>query len=300
MAECIRLMRETFEALHNGTAQNQPRRRLILPTGSMLHAMAGALGKYFGTKVYSAHAKHGAYFFFHLFDAETAKPLALMQANYLGQIRTGAASGYATDLLADPQASTLGLIGSGFQARGQIEAILAVRPIREVRVWSRSEEKRTKFAEECSRDFNVAVKAVESAEAAVRDADIVATATWAKDPVLESAWVKDGAHVNAMGSNQATRRELPADLVNRASLIVVDSIEQAKLESGDLLLAWKPEDWQTPRLVELKDAAGIKRVPNTVTIFKSNGLGVEDVAAGGFVYERASALGIGSSVSESD
>ncbi len=295
MAECVRLMRETFDALRDGSAQNQSRRRLVLPTGSMLHAMAGSIGKYFGTKVYSAHAKYGAYFFFHLFDAETAKPLALMQANYLGQIRTGAASGYATDVLADPQASTVGLIGSGFQARAQIEAILAVRAIREVRVWSRSEEKRRKFAEECSAAFKISVKAADSAEEAVRNADIVATATWAKDPVIESAWVKDGAHVNAMGSNQATRREIPADLVNRATLIAVDSIEQAKIESGDLLLAWKPEDWQTSRLIELKDAAGSKHPPG-ITIFKSNGLGVEDVSAGGFVYERASSLGIGSAL----
>src|SRR5580698_374466 len=95
MRECIRLMREVFKDLRDGTALNQPRRRLFLPTGSTLHSMAGASGKYFGTKIYSANPKFGANFFFLLFDADTARPLAQIEANYLGQIRTGAASGYA-------------------------------------------------------------------------------------------------------------------------------------------------------------------------------------------------------------
>src|SRR5919198_706718 len=90
MDECVRLMKKTFEALANGTAINQPRSRMYLPTGSVLHSMAGAIGNYFGTKIYSAHARHGAHFYFHLFDAGTARPLALIEANYLGQIRTGA------------------------------------------------------------------------------------------------------------------------------------------------------------------------------------------------------------------
>jgi ornithine cyclodeaminase/alanine dehydrogenase-like protein (mu-crystallin family) len=139
MRDCVRLMRETFEALRAGSAQNQVRRRLYLPTGTVLHSMAGAYGKYLGTKFYAANPKHGVYFFFYLFDAETAKPLACFEANYLGQIRTGAASGYATDILAAPNASVLAIIGSGFQARTQIAAIQAVRELREIRVWSRCE-----------------------------------------------------------------------------------------------------------------------------------------------------------------
>src|SRR5260370_28155192 len=167
VTECIRLMRLTLEALAEGRAQNQPRRRLILESGSVLHSMAGAYGNYFGTKVYSANPRYGAHFYFVLYDAKTAQPLAMMEANHLGQIRTGAASGYATDLLADPQAETLGIIGSGFQARTQLDAIRSVRPIKTVRVWSRSEEKRRRFAEEFS------VTAVDSAEQALRGAQIV-------------------------------------------------------------------------------------------------------------------------------
>ena len=142
MGEAIRLMRETFEALAAGKAINQPRRRLMAPGGSVLHQMAGATDKYFGTKYYAVNLKHGFHFFFHLFDSATAQPLALMEANFLGQIRTGAASGYATDLLARPDASVLAVIGSGFQARSQVDAIRCVRHIREVRVFSRNAENR--------------------------------------------------------------------------------------------------------------------------------------------------------------
>src|ERR1700682_2325336 len=136
MTEAIRMMRLAFEALGAGRAQNQPRRRLILSTGSVLHSMAGAFGNYFGTKFYSTNPNFGAHFLFALYDARTATPLALMEANHLGQIRTGAASGYATDLMANPRAELLGVIGSGFQARTQVDAIRAVRSIKEVRVWS--------------------------------------------------------------------------------------------------------------------------------------------------------------------
>src|SRR5277367_4562005 len=177
MRECIGLMREVFRDLRTGAAQNQPRRRLILPTGSTLHSLAGAWGKYFGTKIYAANPKFGANFFFLLFDAETARPLAQFEANYLGQIRTGAASGYATDVLAAPDASTLAIIGSGFQALTQIEAVRAVRELKEIRVWSRSESKRRAFAEETG------ARDTATAEECVRGADIVVTATWAKDPV---------------------------------------------------------------------------------------------------------------------
>jgi alanine dehydrogenase len=275
ITEAIRLMRLAFEAQKIGRAVNQPRRRLILESGSVLHSMAGAVGNYFGTKFYSTNPRYGANFYFFLFDAKTASPLAMMEANSLGQIRTGAASGYATDLLANPQAKTLAIIGSGFQARTQLAAMHAVRPIEHVRVWSRSEEKRLKFAQEAS------VTATNSAEEAIRGADIVITATSAKDPVLESAWILDGTLVNAMGSNIANRRELPSDLMHRAGLVAVDSLEQAKLEAGDLILA---DSWSN--VVELQNVEQHYDADH-VTIFESIGVGIEDVAAGAFIYERA-------------
>jgi alanine dehydrogenase len=275
MQEAIGIMRGAFEALAQGQTINQPRRRLVLDTGSVLHSMAGSYGNYFGTKVYSTHPHYGAHFFFVLYDAQTAEPLAWMEGGNLGQIRTGAASGYATDLLANPQADTLAVIGSGFQARTQVEAIRAVRPIKTVRVWSRDEEKRRKFAEDSR------AQAVATAEEAVRGAHIVVTATPSQNPVLEDGWIAPGTMLNAMGSNVANRRELPGELVRRAALVAVDSLDQAKIEAGDLIL---PNSW-----ANVRELQNVQRHfdPSQITIFKSLGIGVEDVAAGAFVYQRA-------------
>ena len=290
MPEAIRLMQEAFERLAAGEAINQPRRRLILPTGSVLHYMAAGDGRYFGAKIYSTHARHGAHFLFVLYRAEDAQPLALLEANYLGQIRTGAVSGLATRCMARTDADTLGIIGSGFQARSQLAAMLAVRPFRQVKVWSRDPENRRAFAAEGSAAFAGRVTAADTAEEAVRDSAVVVTATNSKDPVLLSEWVAPGTHINAMGSNQARRRELPADLIRRANCIAVDSIEQARMESGDLLLALDDEGWKDPKLVELQGIVASKtareRRPADITVFKSNGLAVEDVICAGYVYEQ--------------
>jgi ornithine cyclodeaminase/alanine dehydrogenase-like protein (mu-crystallin family) len=297
MPVAIRLMRETFEALGRGEAQNQPRRRLTLPTGSVLHALAGSFREFFGTKIYSTHVKYGAHFFFLLFDAATARPLALMEANHLGQIRTGAASGYATDLLANRDAHVLCSIGTGFQARTQVEAVLCVRPVTEIRVWSRNPQNRRNFAEDLKARFGIPALACQSAEEAVRGADLIATATWSKDPVFEAGWVLPGAHINAAGSNNPQRRELPAELLDRAAVVAVDSLEQARIEAGDLLLAWGDGSWSHPGLAELSALArsSYPRSRDAVTIFKSVGLGVEDVAAAGFVYRQALEKSVGKS-----
>lgn len=280
MEECVRIMRQTFTALRNGKAFNQARRRITLDTGSTLHSLGGVYGDYFGTKFYSTNPKYGSHFFFFLFDRETARPLAQFEANFLGQIRTGAASGYATDLLAPPGASIMAVIGSGFQAKSQIDAIRCVRELKDIRVWSRSQEKREAFAAANQG------RAVPTAEDAVRGADIVVTATYAKDPVIDDSWIMPGAngvHINAMGSNREQRRELPSRLIHRADLLAVDSAEVAKLEAGDLILA--PVDWSDRRIIEL---AKVEHRPAgaPITIFKSCGLGVEDVAAAAYVYER--------------
>jgi alanine dehydrogenase len=269
-----------------GESLNQPRRRLVLPAGSVLNYMAGADGAYFGTKIYSTHPRYGAHFLFLLYAAADGRPLALIEANSLGQIRTGAASGYATRLLSRQDSSTVGVIGSGFQARTQIGAMCAVRPIRKVKVWSPSEERRRNCARECSAQLGVDVSAVDTSEEAIRGADIVITATNARKPVLEASWIAPGTHINAMGSNQANKRELPEDLILRADLIAVDSLEQARMESGDLLMALEPDQWSGRNIRELKEVAA-RPSADAITIFKSNGIAVEDVASAGYVYEKA-------------
>ncbi len=289
MCDCVQRIRDCFASFGRGEAQNVPRRRLFLPTGTVMHQLAGAWGGYLGTKVYTTNVKQGAmYFHVLLYDAESAEPLALIEANHLGQIRTGAASGVATELLAPTEVEKIALIGSGFQAWTQLEAVLTVRQAQRVSIFSRKSANRNSFAAKAEKAFGVEVRAAASAEECVRDAQIVITATYAKDPVLEDAWVEASAHVNASGSNQASRREIPTELVRRASLIALDSLEQAKSEAGDLLLAVPESEWGGLPLMELGKiaAASEYRRPEGITIFESLGLGVQDVAAAALVYEK--------------
>ena len=299
MADAIEQMRLAFHAIRAGEAQNQPRRRLILPTGSVLHQMAGSMGKYFCTKLYTSNVKHGGLhqMFVMLYDAETGKPLAQIEANQMSLVRTGAATGFVANLLANPDTEWVGLIGSGYQATAQLEAIRAVRADVSVHVWSRNPEHAKDFAEkyDCT--------AVNSAETAVRSAQVVITATSCKDPVLQADWLQKGTFIAAMGSNAPNRRELAAELVNSAGLIVVDDLEQAKVEAGDLLLANDTplEHWQN--LTEVKNILSEDRAhydPNRVTIFKSLGIAVEDVAAAAFVYEEALKHGKGRQIGSFD
>ncbi len=289
MTKAVELLESAFSSLAKGEAANQPRRRLFTSSGTVLHSMAGVCGPYLGTKVYSTNPKHGAWFLFWLLDAATGRPLALFEANALGQIRTGAASGAATKLLANPNASSVGLIGSGFQARAQLEATLAVRPITQVRIWSRNREKCENFA----KDFGTLVTVASSASEAVGDAQIVITATNAKDPVFEASDISVGTHINVMGSNHPARREIPSDLLARCSRIVADSIEACRIEAGDLLLGLSDPEWS-----RVEDLAGAppRNSPTEITLFKSVGLGLEDVAVAGYIYECALASGSAPSI----
>lgn len=200
-------------------------------------------------------------------------------------------------MMARPDARVAAIIGTGFQALTQVEAVDAVRRLAEVRVWSRSVEKREAFAAELRAKLApIAVSVAGQAKEALAGADIAITATSAKDPVFEAEWIESGTHINAVGSNQAKRREMPGEILRRASLVVVDSREVAELESGDLLLARAEGEWDGGNLIELKDLMGGgcgRTSAEEITIFKSNGLAAEDVAVAGWVYERAAELGEG-------
>jgi ornithine cyclodeaminase/alanine dehydrogenase-like protein (mu-crystallin family) len=286
--EAIRILRGAFADFAAGRAKHQPRRRLFMDTGAVLHSMTGAHGNYFGTKVYATHAKHGAWFTVLLFEAETARPLAQFEANWLGQIRTGAVSGLATDLLAQAKPLRVGCVGTGFQARGQIEAIAAVREVASVAVWSRSQGRREAFVEELGASLNLRAEVAESADAVAEAADVVVTATWSKDPVISDGAVASGTLVLAMGSNNPGRRELPGTLVQR-SFVVVEDAEACRIEAGDLIMPFDETDWA--RVLELKDlvarpeAAGARG--NRPAVFKSVGIGLEDVAVAGWIFENA-------------
>lgn len=298
MAKAIELVEGAFRQLADGTAVNQPRRRVILPTGSVLHYMAGGTPDYFGLKAYSVNAKTGAHFEVLLYRSDDGLPLATFEANHLGQIRTGAASGVATKFLAREDAAIGAVIGSGFQAATQLEAIATARRLKEIRVWSRTPEKRAEFARRSAGKLGLSIRATETARECVEGADVIVTATASKVPVLESAWIKPGAHINAAGSNWADRRELPADLVlDKASLVAVDSVEVGKIESGDILLALKERPTAAFPAVEMSEIIAGKRPGRTgadqITIFKSNGLAVEDIAVAGYIYEQGLKRGLG-------
>jgi ornithine cyclodeaminase/alanine dehydrogenase-like protein (mu-crystallin family) len=287
MEKAIELVEAGLRHWAAGRAENHPRRRLQLGPSAMLHYMAAVDLEtgYLGVKLYTTHPQTGAHFYVLLFSADGA-PLASIEANALGQIRTGAASGVATRYLARTDAAVVGLIGSGFQAQTQLEAVALVRPVREVRVYSRSEENRRRFAGEMQSKLGVAVRPVDTPREAVRGAGIVITATNSRDPVLLGEWLEPGMHVNAAGSNHARRRELDAAAVGRADLIVADSVEQSRMESGDLIAAFEAGagGWQQVR--ELRDLVRRER-DDQITLFKSNGLALEDVAVAGYLYEQA-------------
>jgi ornithine cyclodeaminase/alanine dehydrogenase-like protein (mu-crystallin family) len=289
MPKAIELVETAFRQLAEGTAINHPRRRVVLPTGSILHYMAAGTPEFFGIKAYSTNPKSGAHFEVLLYRSADGVPLANIEANYLGQIRTGAATGVATKYLAREDATVAGVIGSGFQAETQLAAVANVRKLTQVRVWSRKQERREAFAVRCSERFGLEVRAVETARECVEHADIVVTMTSSIEPVLRSEWISPGTHINAAGSNWAHRRELDSDLIlHRGALVAVDSVEVGRLESGDLLIPMRESGENELPACELAEIIGGKRPgrtdANQITIFKSNGLAVEDIAVAGYVY----------------
>ncbi|MBI2940645.1 MAG: ornithine cyclodeaminase family protein [Chloroflexi bacterium] len=282
----------------NGTATNRPRQRVRAAAG-ILHAMVGGITTIgaMGLKAYTTFRPAGARFLVLLYDAATGDLLSLMQADRLGQMRTGAASGIATKYMARPNATTVGLFGAGWQAQSQVEAICQVRPIREVRVVGRDPERRDAFCREMSARLGVEVRPARSAEEAVCGVDVVVTATNARQPVFDGEWLEPGVHVNAMGSNDLSRREIDVETVRRSDLIAVDSIEQARLESGDLAPAVEQRVIAWEGLAEI-GAIVAGRVPgrpkpDAITLFESHGLAIEDVATAARVYARARERRIG-------
>lgn len=301
MPVALEAVEAAFQWLAQGMAMVHPRRRLHLQGFSYLHYMAAAdgAGGYEGLKIYTS-SRTGLRFILPLFRANTGEFVALIEANYLGQMRTGAASGVATKLLACEDARVVGIIGTGLQARAQLEAMCAVRKIERVHAFSRDAGRRENFAREMSARLGVSVEAVSSAEEAVCNAEILITATTAKEPIVKGNWVREGTHINAIGANFPQNRELDVETVARADMIFVDSCEQSEMEAGDLIAAFDghPERWD--QVKELADLISGKisgrKSGREVTLFKSNGIAIEDVVTAGRVYEMAVERKIGKQV----
>jgi alanine dehydrogenase len=294
-AEAVPIIEESFRRLAAGEVVNQPRLRLPLDGGTLalMASVDRGLG-FAGTKTYSALADNAA-FVVVLFDAERGECVGVIEANTLGQLRTGAASGVAAKYLARPGAKRLGIIGCGFQAETQVACIRAAVPTLEhVVAYCRTEARLEDF---CAR---VGAEAAESHREAAAESDIVATATTSKDPVLRGDWLKPGALVCAMGANHLSRRELDDAVLERASFVCCDSREQARRESGDLIepVAHGVRDWL--EVYELQDVVGGevrgRASDDDVVVFKSTGLAAWDVAIGAAALERARERGAGTNI----
>ena len=302
--ECIDALDRAFAHAGDGQVDNKARSRIRMP-GGFFHFMAAADGGQgvFGYKAYPSFAgPGGAKMIVMLYDYESGQLLACleagrMEAGRMGQIRTGAASGLATRYMAREDAATVAVIGSGFQARSQLEAVCAVRNIKEARVFSRRQERREEFASRSSERLGVEVKAVDSAQGCVEGANIVIAITSAREPVVLGEWLAEGAHVNAAGGNHWLRREIDEAAVTRSELIVVDDLEQAKVECGDLMWLEARGSFRWDMAHELSDVVA-GRVPGRlsaegVTLFESMGVALEDIAAADLVYRKAKEQSIG-------
>jgi ornithine cyclodeaminase/alanine dehydrogenase-like protein (mu-crystallin family) len=288
MGPLLDAVESAMVSLGSGSAQNQPRRR-VFPPGGVLHVMFATWpeGGLSGVKSYTV-AGGRARFLLVVYDLEGA-PMALIEADRLGRHRTGAATGVAVRRLAGPGPKTVALIGTGWQAETQAEALHLALDVAELRVFGRDPDKRARFAEA------VGGRPAVSAEAAVRGADVVVTMTTSGKPVLEAAWVKPGAIVVGAGSNYPNRAELPPELILSARAVIVDQMEAARLESGDLLRA----GYDIDRALELGPIlAGRTEVPegDAPLVIESHGLALWDLAAAKTVLEAARKQGIGEEV----
>jgi len=275
-----------------------PRRRFEFPGSHFFHYMAAAdySAGFIAMKQYT-YVRGKLRFLVPLYEMGTGELVALIEADYMGQLRTGAASGVATKYLARRDARVAAIIGTGGQAKTQLEAVAAVRRLDSVNVFGRDPQKREEFCKEMSQRIGIAVRPAASAAEAVRGAHIVCTATTAVQPVVNGADLTSGVHINAIGANHAHKRELDDEAVASADVIVVDSVEQSRQEAGDLIIAFHGDESCWTGVKRLSDVVAGKNGGRTsdteVTLFKSNGIASWDLAVAMKVYRAARERGLG-------
>ena len=309
MDRCIDLMADALAGLARGEATNPLRSVVPVPAASpsALATMPAVLADppAMGVKIITVFpGNHGQGIDSHqgfvlLFEGEHGSPLALIDAIAITAIRTAAVSGLATRLLARDGAGDLAILGSGTQARSHLEAMRAVRPLRRVRAWSPHRDRLQAFADDATA-AGVEIDLCNTAREAVENADIVCTVTASAEPVLAGEWLSRGAHVNAVGSSVPGNRELDSAAVQRARLFV-DRRESTRAEAGDYLIPLREgvigEDHIVAEIGEL--VAGLatgRRSPDEITLFKSLGLAIEDLAAARWIHQQAVATGAGTPI----
>ena len=288
-AECVDVLDDLFQQEARGLVENLPRKRRRFGNGSFTLMGGVALGS---AAYVVRHSSANL-----VYSTETGKLDAVIQPSALAWIRTGAASGVATKYMARENASVVGIIGSGHQAITQLEGVCSVRPIKQIKVFSRTPENRERFAMEMEDQLEAEVVPVASAEECIGGSDIVITITNSREPVVPGELLEPGMHVNAAGGNSWTRREIDETAVGRCDPIVVDNLEQAKMECGDLLWPFERGSFRWQRAVELHEVVGgkISGRPSdeSITLFESQGVGIEDTAGSAYVLKKAKEQGIG-------
>ena len=306
MSDCVEAMADVFKMLNRGDAVNPLRNLMWLPDKSGLIGMMPAYladAQVMGLKAISVFpGNHATEYGSHqgtvmLFETQNGRLLAMMDAGKITAIRTAAVSGVATRLLAIPDAENLAILGSGEQAAAHLDAMRVVRNIKRVRVWSRNFDHAKKFVDRESARLTLSIEAIESAECTVEGAHIICTATSSTDPVLLGGWIAPGTHINAVGSSVPFARELDTAAVVKSKLFV-DRRESTLNEAGDFLVPKKEGAINDAHiLAEIGDILLAKIKGRTskedITLFKSLGLAVTDVAAAHYIYQKLSQQGGG-------
>ena len=296
MEDALTLVEEVFAYTDSAKPSSQPRRRVASGTGT-LNVMSAALHARdaMGLKAYPT-GPGGVRFIVLLYRASTSELLAIIEAGRLGELRTGAASGVATKHLAPTGARTLGIYGAGTQAETQVEAVASVRRLDRVVAYARQTDRLDAFCHRMSEQVGVSVLPASSPEEPL-ECKIVTTATSSAVPLFLGDRIRPGTHLNVVGSNFASKAEVDIATIRRASLIVVDSTESARLEGGDLLpaidrglLSW---EWVTELGDIVSGRQPGRRLPEDVTLFKSHGVASEDVVLAHEIWLRASRNGVG-------
>ena len=292
---------EAVESAHrdlaNGLAQDTPRARTRLPQ-TVLHMLQGALPAQgvIGYKAYTTN-RSGNRFLLHLFDSATGVLQAIIEADFLGMVRTGTASAVAAKYLARPESQVAGVFGSGWQAEGHVRAICAALPLQQVKVCGRQPEKLQAFCARLQEMTGVEMVPTMSPEVTVRGSDLIGTVTTATLPLFDAAWLEAGTHINAAGSNALIRQELSEAAIRRCTLVCVDSVPTALAEAGDLLPLLEKGRLHARQLVELGDVI-IERRPgrqnaSEITLFESQGMAIQDLALGVRLLAAARERGLG-------
>ena len=302
---CIPLMREAMIALSAGRTQQLLRQIIDLGETSAFGVMPGATPQAFGAKLIGVRPPSSDGVQSHqgavaLFDRDSGDLVAMLHAGEITAIRTAAASAAATDVLALPDAGLVAILGSGEQAHAHALAMTKVRPVSQLVIWGRSPERSAALAERLRRELDVEVKTAASVEAAVAEAQIICTTTAAASPILESRWVQDGTHINLVGSSRAGPREIDDDLVLR-SRFIADHREGVLRQGAEFLHAKAAglvgEEHVGAEIGQIMAGERPGRTSATeVTLYKSLGAIVQDLAAAWFVYQAALREGLGSEV----